>query len=104
MKRILLLATSAGLALCAGKSYTVELYQPVVVGATELKPGEYRMDVAGEKAVLRRGKVQAEATVKEEDGDAKYGGTSVIFADKDGKRHIQEIRLGGTKTKLVFNE
>ena len=105
MKRILLLATFAGLALCAGKSYTVELYQPVMVGNTELKPGEYKMDVTGEKAVLHLGKVQAEASVKEEDGDSKYGGTSVIFANSaDGKRHIQEIRLGGTKTKLVFSE
>ena len=49
-------------------------------------------------------KTVAESQVKIETSDTKYGSTSVRYSNGDGKYKVQEIRLGGTNTRLVFNE
>lgn len=105
-KNILLAIGVAGLAVisASAKSYSVQLYQPAVLGNMTLKPGEYKVDVNDQKAVLSSGKVHCEAPVKVESTDNKYNSTTVRFSNGDGQMHIQEIHLGGTKTKLVFNE
>jgi hypothetical protein len=93
----------AGMALAAGKKYDLKLYEPAMVGNTELKAGEYRVEVDGDKAVIKGYKVQKETTIKQENSDAKYGTTTVRLSAGE-KPQIKEIRLGGTKTKLVFSE
>ena len=103
-RKLVFLFAVAGLALASAKSYSVKLFQPATVGGKELAPGEYKVEVNGEKAVIRNGKTDAEATIKVEDGETKYGTTTVRFTDENGKFHIQEIRLGGTRTKLVFTD
>jgi hypothetical protein len=103
MKRKLVFSFAiAALAIASAKSYTVNLFQPATLGGTELKAGEYQLEVVDQKAVMRNGKIDAEAPVKVETGDTKYGTTTVRFATGDGKMRVQEIRIGGTKTKLVF--
>jgi hypothetical protein len=105
MKKILLLVIGvAGLALASQKSYSITLSQPAVLGSMELAPGDYKVDVVDQKAVIRNGKVQGEAPVKVEDNASKYNTTSVRYANSDGKMRIQEIHVGGSKTKLVFSE
>ena len=89
-------------ALSAGETYRVNLFQTSVVNGTELKPGEYKVEVTDNKAVIKRGKESVEAPVKLENTDTKFGSTSVRYQNADGKYKVQEIRLGGTKTKLVF--
>jgi len=37
-----------------------------------------------------------------ENADSKFGSTAVRYASGEGNK-VQEIRLGGTKLKLVFN-
>ena len=101
-KLVLSMVAFAGMALAAGKSYSVKLYEPAMVGGTELKAGEYRVEVTDDKAVIKGSKVQKEATVKVETADSKYDTTTVRLSS-GAKPQIQEIRLGGTKTKLVFN-
>jgi len=93
----------AGLAVASARSYTVNLFETATVGSTELKPGEYKIEVNEQKAVIRKGKVQTESAVKVEEGDSKFDTTVVRYVNSaDGKVHIQEIRIGGTKTKLLF--
>jgi len=92
----------AGMALAAGKSYTVKLYSPAMVGTTELKPGDYKVEVNDKTATIKSGKVEKLANVKVEEGDSKFDSTTVRMGVGE-KPQIQEIRLGGTKTKLVFN-
>ena len=105
MKKKLLLAISvAALAVAATKSYSVELYQPAMLGSTALSPGTYQVQVTDQRAVVRNGKMHGEAPVKVEMADSKYDTTTVRFSNGDGKMHIQEIHIGGTKTKLVFSE
>ncbi len=105
MKKILLIALGvAGLAMAGGKSYSFTLYEPALLGPMKLAPGDYQVSVADQKAVVRSGKTRCEAAVKIESAENKYGTTTVRFDNADGKMHIQEIHVGGTKTKLVFNE
>ena len=103
-RRFLLSFALAGLAAASAKSYTVNLFQPATVGGTQLKPGEYQVEVVDQKAVIRNGKIEGQAPVKVEASDVKYGSTTVRFSNGDGKMHIREIHIGGTRTKLVFNE
>jgi len=86
----------------AADSYRVTLFQPSVVAGKELKPGEYKVTVKGDKAVISLGKHTVEAPVKVETTDNKFTTTSVRYMSGEGKYKVQEIRLGNTKTKLVF--
>jgi hypothetical protein len=86
----------------AAATHRVTLFQPSLVSGTELKPGEYKLDLQENKVVIRQGKTSVEAQVKVETGDQKFNSTSVRYAAEGGKYRVQEIRLGGTNTKLVF--
>ena len=105
MRRLLFCFAIIALAVASAKTYTMNLFQPASVGGTELAPGEYKVElIDNNKAVIRNGKIDAQAPVKVETNDKKYDNTTVRFSNGDGKMKIQEIKLGGTKTKLVFSE
>jgi hypothetical protein len=105
IRKVLLSCAVGALAAVAGaKSYTVNLFAPAMLGSTELQPGEYKVEVVDQKAVIRNGKMHGEFAVKVENSNSKYNTTTVRFTNGDGKMHIQEIHVGGTTTKLVFSE
>jgi len=87
----------------AASSYRVTFFQPSVIGGSELKPGDYKIEVNGDKAVIKAGKNTVEAAVKVETANEKFASTAVRYANGDGKNRIEEIRVGGTTTKLIFN-
>lgn len=90
--------------VCASAAtYNVTLFQPSHVNGKDLKPGDYKMTVENDKATIMKGKEKVEAAVKIETGDAKFASTSVRYTEDNGKAKVQEIRLGGTNTKVVFN-
>jgi len=94
------LAIISALAMAgAGNTYRFDLYQPTVVNGTTFKPGECKIELKDNQVVLKQGKTTAEAAVRVENGSNKYYSTSVGYSEGS---HIQEIRLGGTTTKLVF--
>lgn len=84
----------------AATSYRVELFDKATVGGNELKAGEYKVEVKENKAIFSQGKRSVEAPVKVETNSTKYSSTSL----KLDQGAIQEIRLGGTTTKLVFGD
>ena len=102
-KLFLILTVVALSSIASAKSYNVTFFQPTIVGGEELKPGDYKVEVLDSKAVIRSGKLSVETPIKVENSDEKFNSTSVRYQNGDGKYRIQEIRLGGTKTKLVFN-
>ena len=104
MTRLLLAFAVAGLAVASAKTYSIDLFQPAMLGNIELAPGHYSVDVADMKAVFRNGRIHGEAAVKTEDADTKYNRTSVVLTNNGGQMHIQEIHIAGTKVKLVFAE
>lgn len=102
-KAVLLVCLLAGMALASTKSYRVTLYQPSVIGGTELMPGDYKVEVQNEKIIIQNGKQSTEAGVKVENADRKFSATAVRYSNGDGKYRVQEIRLGGTTMRLVLN-
>jgi hypothetical protein len=97
-KTILAFATLALAVATAASSYRVTFFQPVVVNGQTLKAGDYKVQYTGDKATIQQGKVVAEVPVKVENGNDKFSETMVrMNGDK-----IEEIRLGGTHTKLIF--
>ena len=87
----------------AAKAYHVTLSNPAQVSGTELQAGEYSVELAGDKAMIRGNKQSVEASVKVQEGAQKFAGTSVRYTIIEGKYRVSEIQLGGTKTKLIFN-
>jgi len=87
---------------CAGtvpgaRTYTITLIQTAVVNGTELKPGEYRLNVETTKVTLTKGKQTVEVPAKVEMVEQKFDSTAIRYSGNN----LAEIRVGGTKTKIV---
>jgi len=103
MKKVLLSFATFALAVgSAANSYRITLFQPAIVNGTELKAGDYKITLKENRATLSSGKTSVEANVRTETADSKFSSTTVRYGNGDGKYRVQEIRLGGTNTKLVF--
>lgn len=98
----LALAT-AGTVPSAGGSYKITLVQPSVVNGNDLKAGEYRLNLGTEKVTIVNGKQSLEVPAKIESVDKKFEVTAIRYTTVAGKMTISEIRLGGTKTRLLLN-
>jgi hypothetical protein len=103
VRKLVLILTIAALSAAAAQTYKVTLFQPTVVQGTELKAGQYKLDLKDTTLVIADGKTSVEAKVSVEKCDEKFSTTTIRFATTGGKYAIQEIRLGGTRTKLVLN-
>jgi hypothetical protein len=99
-KSILAFATLALAVACAASSYSVTFFQPVVVNGQTLKAGDYKVHYSDNKATIQQGKKVTEVPVKVETSGDKYSATSVRL----NGTQVEEIRLGGTNTKLVFEK
>ena len=90
------------LALSAmGASYHLTITGPTWIGSTELMPGEYSLEVQGDKVMLKNGKNLTEIPAKVETEPTKYNVTSLHSTNTGGKNTLEEIWVGGTKTKIV---
>lgn len=99
-KSILAFATLALAVASAASSYSVTFFQPVVVNGQTLKAGDYKVQFSDNKATIQQGKSVTEAAIKVENNTDKYSTTSVRMNGTT----VEEIRLGGTHTKLVFEK
>ena len=103
MLRIAVALFTVALSVASAKSYTINLYQPAVLAGTELKTGEYKLELDGDKIQVKNGDVLAEANVKVENTPERNRTTSMRLEDESGRLHIKEIRLGGTNMRLLVN-
>ncbi len=104
IKKILFGFSVAALAMAsAAETYRVKLLQATVLNGAELKAGDYKVLVEGDKAVFQQGKQKAEVPVKVETEGKKFESTIFKFENSGGAMHLVEIRLAGTKTRLVFS-
>ena len=104
-KKIIFVLFILALAVALGASnYNLNLAKPAVINGTELKSGDYKVELNGDKAIIKNGKSSVEAEVNVETLPAKtYQSTACCLAE-DGKYRLQEIRLGGTNLKLTFKD
>jgi hypothetical protein len=90
--------------LAQAATYHITLLKPSVVAGQELKPGDYKVEVDNDKLIISHGKTSVETKVKAESTDKKYDSTTVRYEMKGEKYLVQEIAIGGTKTKLVISD
>jgi hypothetical protein len=101
VKNILLGFTSIALAVAsAATSYNVTFYQPVMINGSQLKEGDYKLEIRDKTAVIKQGKNVTEAPVKIENDGQKYQRTAVRM----NGMQVEEIRIGGTNTRVVFDK
>ena len=100
--RILILLSTLALSVASAAYHRVTFTDPVWLGQTELKPGDYRVQVEGDKAVIRGNKSAVEVPVKVETVPTKYYSTAWRTKDVGGKLELMEIRWGGTHDKITL--
>jgi hypothetical protein len=93
------------LPIASAKSYNIAFTSPTVVGSTQLPAGQYTLKVEGSNAVFTSvdSNKSVTAPVKIENVDKKYDVTSVETTVKGDVQRIDDIELGGSKTKLDFD-
>jgi len=86
-------------------TYNVKLLETTNVHGTQLKAGEYRLDVDNGKAVFHRGRTTAEAPAKLATADRKYKDTRFIYDNgSNGQLTLREIDLGGSNIRVVLED
>jgi hypothetical protein len=105
MKHLLLLVTAsvALTNLASAATYSFKIFDSVTIDGKELKPGSYKVEVKDATAVIRGGKESTEVKVRTESSDRKYDSTTVRYTKDGSKNNLEEIHIGGSKTKLVFD-
>jgi hypothetical protein len=105
MKKALLTIVAFGFGVAsAASNYSVDLYRATNVNGTEFKPGVCKVEVQGDKVIFKQGKTTAETQARVETRTQKFESTTVGYNGETANGQIQEIRLGGTKTMLVFDQ
>jgi hypothetical protein len=85
----------------AGSTYSVTVVNPLWVGQTQLKAGDYKVEVEGDKATFKSGKtmvVEAQAAV--EQNAEKYRYTTL---ETTGTK-LKEIHVGNSTVKIVLKD
>ena len=82
-------------------AHRITLEKPAVVNGTELKPGEYKVEINGDKVTISNKKTSVDTTARIESAAEKFRSTTVCCLGDNGKYNLQEIRLGGTNQKLI---
>jgi hypothetical protein len=102
MKKALTILMAVGISVAyAASSYHVTLEKPTTVNGTQLSPGSYKLEIQGDKAILKHGKTEVETNVTVEKAPQKFNLTSVGYAGDDASV-LHDIRLAGTTLKLLF--
>lgn len=107
MKKLLLIFATLALTVASAAdkttTYKVTLTQAASVNGTTLQPGDYKIQVEGEKAILKSGKTVVEAPAKLETADHKFKATSIDYDSAKANPKINEIHFGGTTARIVFS-
>jgi alkyl sulfatase BDS1-like metallo-beta-lactamase superfamily hydrolase len=104
LKRFVLAFAILGLAVTSAASYRITLSQPSTVKGKQLKAGDYRLNLENSKLTIVSGKESVEVPVTVQIGATKFDTTAVRYSGSGDKVQIKEIRIGGTKTTLMFEE
>jgi hypothetical protein len=81
---------------------TVTIAQSAKFGKADLKAGEYRLMIDGNKATIEKGKnIVAESEGRWEDRDSKSANDSILIGE-DGR--VKEVRFSGKTKVFVVSE
>jgi hypothetical protein len=83
-------------------SRTINIAQSAKIGKADLRAGEYRLLIDGNKATVEKGnQVLAETEGRWEDRAAKFSNNSVLIGENG---QVKEVRFAGQTRVFVFNE
>ena len=81
---------------------TINITQNAKLGKSELRAGEYRMEIEGTKATVQKGKqVVAESEGRWEDRSTKATYNSLLLGENG---QVKEVRFAGQARVFVFSE
>ena len=81
---------------------TINISQAAKLGKTDLRAGEYRLEIDGNKATVQKGKqVVAESEGRWEDRSAKAVYDSILVGENG---QVREVRFAGQTRVFVFSE
>ena len=103
-KLIFAFATLALAAASAANRHNFKLFQTSEVNGQILKPGEYTIEVKDNRAVIKGARQTVEAEVRIESEAKKFDANTVRYSFDGPGARVEEIRLGGTTTKLLFSK
>ena len=92
------LATLA-LGTAYAEPFDVRLLDNLTVGKTQLKAGEYTVEMKGDKAVFKSGKKTVEVQATLGKNDEMFVSTVVLSL----RSQLQEIDLIGTQDRIIFS-
>ena len=102
LNKILLTLTTVGVMTltAASGTYKVSLLDDSVIGGQQVKAGDYKVQIKDNNtAVLVHGKKSIEVPARTETSPNRFSATEIQYSNSN---QIQEIRVGGTNTKIVF--
>ncbi len=103
MNKLLLTAITLALGVAsAASTYRFTLQEPATFNGKALQPGDYKIQVEGDKATLKVGKSVVEAPAKLETAERKYSTTTISFDSVGPGKSITEIHVGGTKERIII--
>jgi hypothetical protein len=103
-RSIALLAAIALTLPAFGKPFAknINISQNAKLGKSELKAGEYRLQIEGNKATVQKGKqVVAESEGRWEDRSTKASYDSLLLGENG---QVKEVRFAGQTRVFVFSE
>lgn len=105
MKKLIVMFATFALALASAgeKTYHVTISEPASINGTQVKPGDYKVQLEGDKAIFKMGKTTFEAPAKVENADHKYETTQVQIDRVNNQPRVSEIHLGGTNRRVIFS-
>ena len=84
MKNLLLAFTLLGASIASAKTYNITLTSPAAIGNSQLKSGEYKLELKGDTVVVKDGKMVNEFPVHIENEARKFDATSITTSSQGG--------------------
>jgi hypothetical protein len=85
----------------AASSYHVNLVKPTTVNGMQLSPGDCKIELQGDKVVIKQGKNTVEANVTVQNAPQKFVFTTVGYGE-GSSTELHDVHLAGTTLKLTF--
>ena len=106
MKRLsLMLALLTLVFALVASAHTIAFTESTMVAGQILKAGEYKVDVEGTRVTIHNGSDKIELVAKQIlDAPKKFERSQVLVNSTDGKNTLEEIRIGGSTTRLIFGD
>jgi hypothetical protein len=92
------MAAGAIVATAASNSYRVHIPEDSVIAGKSVKAGDYKIEIQNDTAVFKQGKQTIEVPASTQSVESKFAHTEIESTNDT----IQEIHVGGSRTKIVF--